>query len=38
MTNWLKMIFDNSGKWLLGYGIEFSYQYIPQGHYFTLWL
>jgi len=40
MTDPLNTIFAGFGIWLLGYRIEFSCLYIPQGHYFTstLWL
>ena len=40
MTKPLNIVFGDVGIWLLGYGIEFSCLYIPQGHYFmsTLWL
>jgi len=30
------IILDDFGKWLLGYMIEFSCLFIPQGYYFTL--
>ena len=40
MTDTLNIIFDDFGICLLGYRIEFSCLYIPQGHYFmsTSWL
>ena len=40
MTDPLNIILDNFCTLLLGYRIEFSCLYIPQGHYFinTLWL
>jgi len=34
MTDLLNIIFDDVGI-CLGYIIEFSWLYIPQGHYFT---
>jgi len=34
ITDPLNIIFDDFDIWLLGYRIEFSYLYIPQGHYF----
>jgi len=40
MTDPLNIIFDDLGIYLLGYRIEISCLYIPQGHYFmsTFWL
>jgi len=40
MTNPLNIMFGDYGIWFLGYGIEFSCLYSPQGHYIisTLWL
>jgi len=40
MTDPLNIILDDFGMWILGYRIEFSCLYVPQGHYLisTLWL
>ena len=39
MSDRLDIDFDEFGNWLLGYMIDFSYLYFPQGHYCisTLW-
>ena len=34
MTDPLNIMFDDFGIWLLGYRIELSCLFIPQGHYF----
>jgi len=38
MTDPLNIIFDDFGISLLGYRMEFSCLYIPQGHYFNFFV